>query len=114
MSSRPKIKLKLSLADKVIEVAGFLALGFLWTLTVSNFSSLPEIIPTHFNGAGEVDDYGSKNMILILPVIATILFAGLTFLNKFPHLFNYPTEITGENAEKQYRSATRLMRCLKL
>jgi len=113
MSKRPRIKLKLTFADKAIEVLGFIALAFLWVLTLSIYKDLPDTIPIHFNGSGTADDYGSKSSILALPIIATILFSGLTFLNKFPHIFNYSTEITLENAEKQYRNATRLLRFLK-
>jgi len=37
----------------------------------------------------------------------------MTVLNKFPHVFNYPTEVTSENALKQYTNATRMIRYLK-
>ena len=114
MSDRPRIKLKLTITDKLIEFLAFLGLVILWMLTFSGYSNLPEIIPTHFNGSGEVDAYGSKDTLFALPIIATVLFTGLTILNKFPHLFSYPTEITLENAEKQYYIAAKLMRFLKL
>jgi hypothetical protein len=51
---------------------------------------------------------------LTLPLVATVLFIGLTILNKFPHIFNYPTEITEDNALRQYTNATRLIRYLKV
>jgi hypothetical protein len=38
----------------------------------------------------------------------------MTILNKFPHIFNYPTNITQDNALRQYSNATRLLRYLKL
>ena len=38
----------------------------------------------------------------------------MTILNKFPHTYNYLTEITTENALKHYTDATRLIRYLKL
>ena len=34
--------------------------------------------------------------------------------NKYPHVFNYQSEITDENALHQYTNATRLIRFLKL
>ena len=42
------------------------------------------------------------------------MFFGLTILNMFPVIFNYPVKITQENALKQYTNATRLIRYLKL
>jgi len=83
-------------------------------LTITNYIELPDIIPTHYNGAGEADGFGGKGNILTLPLVATILFIGLTVLNKFPHVFNYPTDITKQNALRQYTNATRLIRYLKL
>ncbi|PVW13901.1 DUF1648 domain-containing protein [Marixanthomonas spongiae] len=114
MNGRPKIKIKPTKTDKTLEIIGlFLLVGF-WCMTIINYTKLPEVIPTHYNGMGEADGFGGKVNILILPIIATILFIGLTKLNKYPHLFNFPTKITPENALEQYTNATRMMRILKL
>ncbi len=113
MENRPKIKLELTAADRLLEILGWLALLLLWGITILNFSSLPDTIPTHYNALGEADGFGSKNSIWSIPIIATIFFIGLTLLNKYPHKFNYPKEITSENAQKQYSNATRLMRYVK-
>lgn len=113
MNDRPQINLSLSSFDKWIEVLGWLALLAIWILSIYQYFFLPDEIPIHFNLSGEPDNYGSKGFILSLPVIASLLFLGLTALNNYPHLFNYPSEITQENAEVQYRLATRLIRILK-
>lgn len=114
MKKRPKIKLKLTVADKILEALGWTSVFVVWILAIANYTDLPDTIPTHYNTAGEADDFGGKNSILILPLIATVLFIGITILNKFPHIFNYPTEITEKNALQQYTNATRMMRILKL
>lgn len=114
MTTRPKIKMKLTVTDNFLEIIGWMAIAVIWTLTITSYPKLPEIIPTHYNYAGEVDGYGGKRKILGLPIVATILFVGITILNKFPHIFNYPTKITENNALRQYSIATRMMRYLKL
>jgi len=114
MEGRPKIKLELATTDKVFEGIGWVALLAIWILIISSYSNLPETIPTHFNGSGKADGFGSKVNILALPIIATVIFIGLTILNKFPYVFNYPTNITEDNAIRQYTNATRLVRYLKL
>jgi uncharacterized membrane protein len=114
MLKRPLIRLKLSTSDKIVELLGWMAIIGLWVLIIGNYSELPEKIPTHFNYAGKVDAYGNKVNVLILPIIASVLFVGLTILNQFPQLFNYPVTITEANAEKQYKAATKLLRYLKL
>jgi len=112
MEERPKIKLELTTADKTFEIIGWLLVISVWGLTITNYANLPETIPTHYNAAGQADRFGGKATILTLPLIATVLFVGLTILNKFPHIFNYPTNITQDNALRQY--ATRMIRYLKL
>jgi uncharacterized membrane protein len=114
MEKRPRIKLELTLSDKTIEIIGWLLICSVWALTISHYKNLPDIIPTHYNAAGIADGFGEKWMILTLPLVATVLFTGLTILNKFPHIFNYPKDISTENALRQYTNATRLIRFLKL
>ncbi|HSD13829.1 MAG TPA: DUF1648 domain-containing protein [Flavobacterium sp.] len=114
MEQRPKISIKLQTADKIIELSALVFFLFIWFVVLSEYSQLPEIIPTHFNGSGKADAFGDKTTILALPIVASVIVLVLTVLNFYPHVFNYPVEITKENAEKQYRIATRMLRCLKL
>ncbi len=111
---RPKLKIQLTPTDQVLELLGWGVLLALWVWTGTSYSSLPDIIPTHFNAAGEADGFGRKESIVGLPLIATLLYIGLTLLNRFPHSFNFPTPITPDNALKQYTNATRMIRYLKL
>ena len=114
MNKRPRIKLQLNQTDKILEVVGWVSVFGIWALPLINYFDLPEIIPIHFNGAGKADGFGNKTHIFVLPIISTLLFIGLTILNKHPHIFNYPSQITKENAVHQYTNATRMMRVLKL
>jgi uncharacterized membrane protein len=111
---RPKLKIQLSPTDQALELLGWGVLLALWVWTGTSYSSLPDSIPTHFNAAGEADGFGRKASIVGLPVIATLLYIGLTLLNRVPHIFNFPTPITQDNALKQYTNATRMIRYLKL
>lgn len=112
--TRPRIRIELTVTDKAIEIIGWFALLAIWVLAISNYSNLPDTIPTHYNGVGNADGFGNKTNILILPIIASILFVGITIINKFPYIFNYPTQITVENALRQYTNATRMLRFMKL
>jgi len=114
METRPKIKLTLSPLDNKLELTGKIFLVFMWGLTVYALLKLPTTIPIHFNASGQADGYGNKITLLIMPVLATMLYFGLTQLNKYPHIFNYMTRIAEDNAEKQYTIATRMLRFLKL
>lgn len=114
MSKRPKIKIRLTPADKITETFGWGIIVATWSVVLMNYAQLPDIIPTHYNGAGVADGFGDKQSIFALPLLATVLFTGLGILNTFPHAFNYPIEITPENALRQYTVATRMIRWLKV
>jgi uncharacterized membrane protein len=114
METRPKINVSLSPLDKILESTGKLLIIIIWGLTLFVFFKLPALIPTHFNASGQPDDYGNKLTILILPIIATLVYLGLTKLNQHPHTFNYINSITEDNAEKQFTIATRMLRVLKI
>lgn len=114
MIERPKINLPLTLLDKIIEVTSFVALVAFWLMNIFSFSTLPENIPTHYNGMGEVDSYGPKTTIFLLPVLGTLIFVFLTFMLRKPESFNYTVEITEENALAQYTNSTKLIRFMKL
>jgi uncharacterized membrane protein len=111
---RPKLKIQLSPMDQVFELLGWGVLLALWVWTGTSYSNLPDTIPTHFNAAGEADGFGRKASIVGLPVIASLLYIGLTLLNRVPHSFNFPTPVTQDNALPQYTNATRMIRFLKL
>lgn len=114
METRPKIKLSLSPLDNKLELTSKILLVVLWALTIYSLLKLPTTIPIHFNVSGQPDNYGNKLTLLILPILATTIYFGLTQLNKFPHIFNYMTKITENNVQKQYTIATRMLRFLKL
>jgi uncharacterized membrane protein len=88
--------------------------GMIWGLLIFYYAKMPDIVPVHFDVKGQPDAYGSKRTLVVLPIIAVLLFTGMTILNRFPHIFNYPVKITPENALRQYSMATRLVRILKL
>jgi uncharacterized membrane protein len=114
MEVRPKIKIALNPTDKVLEISGLIALGILWIMAIWGISILPETIPIHFNAKGEANGFGGKATIFFLPIIATILYFGITFISKYPQLFNFPVKLTPENTERQYANALRMIRCLKV
>lgn len=112
--ARPVLEIPLTRSDKVLEVLCWSGLVALWLATFFVYADLPYTIPVHFNVAGKIDRLGTKNNIWAISAITTLLVIGLTLLNLKPHIFNYPEEITPENAERNYKMGTRLLRYLKL
>jgi len=93
MQERPRLKIELTISDKIFEFVGWLLVILVWGLTIMNYSNLPNTIPTHYNALGQADAFGGKASILLLPIVATVLFIGITIINKFPHIFNYPIKL---------------------
>ena len=112
--NRPKISIKRDPSDWIIEIAGALFMLLMIGLPIYYFNQLPDTIPSHFNALGEPDAYSKKNSIWTLPIVGLFTYIGLFALNGYPHIFNYPTEITEDNAERQYRIATKLLRTMNL
>ena len=110
---QPKIELEQTPADRILEGVAAAGLVVLLALPAAYLSDLRETIPTHFDAAGKADGFGPKRMIWLLPLIGLGLYVMLTFINLRPHNLNYPFKITPENAERQYKTATRLVRIMK-
>jgi len=111
---RPKIKIGFTLFDLIVEIVGVIAVLAMWIILIVTYSGLPDVIPIHYNASGQADHFGGKNSIFILPVVATVVFAGMTILSRFPHVLNYPVKITENNASFQYSNMLRMLRFLKL
>lgn len=100
--SRPNSKSKWSLPEKILQPlgAGLLLTQFAFTAAV--WGRLPARIPTHFGALGTADSWGGKSTLLLVPVLTIALYAGLTLLERFPQISNYPVEITEKNATVLY------------
>jgi len=111
---RPRFRPEKEPVDLLMEAAGLIAVVAMVVLTAVKFNGLPQQIPTHFNAMGQPDDYSGKWMIWLLPMITVILYTGMSILNRYPYIFNFPVNITPENASRMYRFACRCIRLLSL
>jgi uncharacterized membrane protein len=109
MSDKPVLKLPKTLSERIIETLSILFLVGVYVYIIISWSEIPGRVPTHFNIAGEPDSWGGKWSVLILPIVATFLFKTMFILSKFPHIHNYPVEVTPENAEGIYRASRKML-----
>lgn len=63
------MNLKRELPLIIIVLIPFIYLGYIW-------SALPETVPTHWNYKGEIDDWGSKNSLILI----TFLLSAVTYI----------------------------------
>lgn len=107
--TQPKIKVPATKWERLSNLLSVILIIVTCTYVFQKFDSLPETIPTHFNARGVPDGWGSKSTLFIVPIISTVLFIFLYFLNKVPHIYNLPVKITEENAAQIYPLARTMM-----
>ena len=108
------MNIKNTLADTVMEyICRILLIGTLIYLIV-RWNVIPDQIPIHYNAAGEIDGWGGKGMVWLLVVISWGLYLGITFVGRFPELWNTGVKITKKNKEKVYRLIKYLIGTSKL
>lgn len=109
---KPRLTLKRTAFEKIADTAAlFLFIGSIGYL-IQQWSLLPDKVPAHYNALGEVDRWGAKGELLILPIIGAIMWIGMTVLEKYPHLHNY-MNLNEDNAAFQYKNSQLLLNLLK-
>ncbi|GLC89504.1 DUF1648 domain-containing protein [Lysinibacillus piscis] len=110
---RPVLKLPQTKAEKIGNYigGGLFILSILYMIYM--WEDLPTNIPMHFDGAGEVDRWGSKWQLLILPAIGLILWVMMALFEKMPHIHNYPERLNEKNVERFYLNSRKLLNEVK-
>ena len=52
------------------------------------WSTIPAQIPAHYNAAGEVNRWGSKSELIVLPIISVLLYGLITLIEHYPQGWN--------------------------
>lgn len=109
------IPTKRTLYDWILEVSSLIALVFaLLPLFFYGDIGEDQLIPIHYNAHGEIDGWGDRSYLWNISLLTALFYAGFTILERYYKKFNYPIEITPDNANSLHRLGVRLMRHLKL
>lgn len=106
-TKRTPCQTALEWASIIVLIGSFLVVAVHWR-------HLPAVIPAHYNIKGEVNRWGSKSELLILPAVSVAMYTMITLLLRVPKLWNMPVEATKENAEKLYSKTKTMILLLKL
>jgi uncharacterized membrane protein len=112
-SNRPTVRPEMTPIDWLLEAVAAIGLMTLFGFAIYYYAKLPETIPSHFNGAGQPDEYSAKATFWTLPGIGVFIYALMSLIVLVPHKFNFTVQITPTNALKQYAMAINLIRYLK-
>jgi len=111
---RPKLKIPLSLEEKILILIGTLSIIAMLLYLCIMWGEIPDIIPTHFGLSGDPDRFGNKNSLFALPIIAIIMHILFVVLSKMSYYFNYPVSVTEESAEALYKIGKQLILLLDM
>ncbi|HQQ40874.1 MAG TPA: DUF1648 domain-containing protein [Clostridia bacterium] len=108
------MKLKKTAWDWITETLSLaLVLGTILYLILM-WKAIPDTIPAHYNAAGEVNRWGGKSELLMLPIIGGILYFFITLIQQYPQAWNTGVTVTEENRERVYRILRNLIGTTKL
>lgn len=110
---RPKLDVQSSKLEMIFNALSFLLIVFLFLFVFYNQRKLPTDIPIHI-GKNGIDGWGHSSFLYLLPIVATVMFSGIYFISKKPHLTNFPVTINEENVLEMYRLMKEMMACFNL
>ncbi|HQB22239.1 MAG TPA: DUF1648 domain-containing protein [Bacteroidales bacterium] len=112
--SRPKIYIKKTRLDYFFEGISIISLALTFIIIAYYWGKYPNSVAIHYNALGQADSFGHRWLLLILPLTALLTYIGMTYLNKFPHVFNFPVEVSERNAELLYKTGKRTISFMKM
>ncbi len=100
--------------DKLMNRLSLLVLVGTVVFLAGYWKQIPAEVPMHYNAAGEIDRWGSRAELRILPVIAWLLYGLLTVVEQIPSAWNTGVKVTAENREQVYALLGHMLSTLKL
>ncbi len=110
---RPRLQITETESDKIWNRIALIGIIGLWLFAIYAFVVLPETVPIHFGLDGNANNWGNKITLFIFPVLATIFYFSLGKLATVPHIYNYGSTLTEENAYAHYSLAAKLIRVMR-
>ena len=109
-----EIKIKRNTLDIVEAIVSLLCLVGVVVYLIAAWSHIPDQIPAHFNAAGEVNRWGSKSELIVLPIISWVLYGFITLIERFPQAWNTGVTVTEENCARVYRILKNMIAVIKM
>lgn len=110
---RPKLNIPRTKSERIWDLIGYACFIGSILLLVFVWNKLPQEVPAHYNALGEVDRWGSKMELFILPGIGIFLAITMQLLEKFPEAHNYPARLNESNAEQFYLLSRKILNQIK-
>ncbi len=106
---RPKLHIAKTKSEWVWDIIGYACYISSILFLFYHWSDIPNSVPTHYNAFGEVDRWGAKAELFILPIIGAFLAVFMSLLEKYPEIHNYPKRFNKENARDFYLVSRKML-----
>ena len=108
------IKIERNALDILETIVSLLCLVGVVVYLILAWDTIPAKIPAHYNAAGEVNRWGSKSELIVLPIISWLMFGLITLIECFPQAWNTGVRITAANRSAVYRLLKNLIAVVKM
>lgn len=101
---------------RTLQVVGVLGLAFAWAITIAALYGphrLPLRIPVHFDAAGRVNGWGAPGTLWLMPIVATVVYALMAWVTRYPSAFNYPVRVTPATRPRLQALTITMIACLQ-
>ena len=96
---------------EIISAAGLVAM---FVYIIYHYSKLPELIPVHFDDAGNPSGLGSRNQVWIIPGISLFIYFVLPFGQKFSMFLRSPRFLRRIHTQRDFNNRIRMARFQKM
>lgn len=103
-----------TIVNRILNILCLLVLVGITVYLIIRWNSMPKLIPKHFDFAGNVDSYGDKGSILIMPIMSWVLYIIITVLEMFPQIWNTGVKVTEQNKFRVYAILRLMIDIIKL
>ncbi len=103
-----------TIVNRILNILCLLVLIGITIYLIIRWNSMPKLIPTHFDFAGNVDSYGDKCSILIIPIMSWVLYILITVIEMFPAVWNTGVKVTEQNKFRVYAILRLMLDIIKL
>ena len=108
------MKIKNNKIDIAMEIICLVLLVSIVLYLTINWSNIPDKVPMHYDWSGNIDRWGSRGEIVILPIMSWVMYLFLTGVEQFPRIWNTGVTVTVENQARVYRVLKYMIKTLKL
>ena len=109
-----EIKIKRNALDVVETIVSLVSLVGVVVYLILMWSRIPAQVPAHYNAAGEVNRWGSRSGLILLPIISWLLYGLITLIERYPQVWNTGVTVTEQNRERVYRTLKNMIAVIKM